>query len=59
MKILINIKIYIIEFIIQKYFNKIIEYIKLNQYKIIWNNILKIIKINWLNNLNIKTLNIK
>ena len=51
MKISINIKIYIIEFIIQKYYNKIVKYIRLNIYKIIWNNIFKIIKIKFSNNL--------
>ena len=44
-KIYLNMIIYIIEFIIHKYHNKAVKYIELNIYKIICNNIFKIIKI--------------
>ena len=46
--------IYIIEIINNKYHNKALKYIKLNIYKIIWNNIFKIIKIKlWISLINL------
>ena len=45
-------KMNIIEFLVNKYFNKAVKYIKLSILKIIWNNILNKIKIKILKNLN-------
>ena len=42
----------IIDFMIYKYYNNTVKYIKYNQLKITWNNILKKIKIKILKNLN-------
>ena len=51
-KIYLNMIINTIEFIIYKYYNKIVKYIKSNTQKIIWNNISKNIINKLLQNLN-------